>query len=371
MAESSAEKLVLVLQGGGALGAYQAGAFEALSKAAAEPVWVAGISIGSINAAIICGNPAERRVERLRAFWEGISFALPAEEMVGGGAARQLFSEWAAMASMAQGVAGFFRPRFPWAGFEPDGSLRGASYYDTAPLRETLLRLVDFDYLNQKGPRLSVGAVDVERGNFVYFDSTTTTITPEHIMASGALPPGFPSVEIGGRQYWDGGLVSNTPLQYVLESAGDDPLCVVQVDLFPARGKLPKTLAEVDQRQKDIRFSSRTRLTTDRYRQLHDLRAAAERLALKLPEALRDDPDLALLRAAGPSCAVTLVHLIHHQQDFEAASKDYEFSHLSMTQHWAAGRRDVKRSFAHESWRNRKPAEGLQMFDLSARPDDF
>jgi NTE family protein len=371
MGDLSNEKLVLVLQGGGALGAYQAGALEALAKKMAEPAWVAGISIGSINAAIICGNPAARRVERLRAFWEGISFELPAEEMVGGGAARQLFGEWAAMGAMAQGVVGFFRPRFPWAGFQPDGALRGVSFYDTGPLRETLLRLVDFDYLNSKGPRLSVGAVDVETGNFVYFDSETTTITPEHIMASGALPPGFPSVEIGGRQYWDGGLVSNTPLQYVLENAGDDPLCVVQVDLFPARGKVPTTLAEVDQRQKDIRFSSRTRLTTDRYRQLHDLRAAAERLAARLPKELQDDPDLACLRAAGPACPVTLVHLIHHKQDFEAASKDYEFSHLSMTQHWAAGKRDVKRTFAHETWRNRQPAEGLQMFDLSARPDDF
>jgi NTE family protein len=367
----SNEKLVLVLQGGGALGAYQAGAFEGLAKDLAEPAWVAGISIGSINAALICGNPAERRLERLRAFWQGVSFDVPAEDLVGGGAARQMFSAWVALAAMAQGVEGFFRPRFPWAGFLPDGSLRGSSFYDTGPLRETLMKLVDFDYLNHKGPRLSVGAVDVETGNFTYFDSTTTTITPEHIMASGALPPGFPAVEIGGRHYWDGGLVSNTPLQYVLENAGKDPLCVVQIDLFPARGKLPKTLAEVDQRQKDIRFSSRTRLTTDRYRQLHNIQAAAERLAAKLSPELQEDPDLALLRAAGPSCAVSLVHLIHHQQGYEAASKDYEFSHLSMTQHWAAGKRDMKRTFAHETWRNRKPAEGLQMFDLSMRPDEF
>jgi NTE family protein len=217
---------------------------------------------------------------------------------------------------------------------------------------------------------LSVGAVDIETGNFTYFDSQTTTITPEHIMASGALPPGFPAVEIGGRHYWDGGLVSNTPLQYVLERAGKDPLCIIQVDLFAARGKLPKTLAEVDERQKDIRFSSRTRLTTDRFRQLHELSAAAARLAAKLPADMQADPDLTLLRAADPPCPVTLMHLIHRPQAFEAASKDYEFSHLSMTQHWAAGVHDIHRSFAHEAWRNRKPAEGLQLFDLTARPDD-
>lgn len=370
MADVSKEKLVIVLQGGGALGAYQAGAFEGLASSAAQPHWVAGISIGSINAALICGNPVEQRLERLRAFWQGVSVELLGEDLVADGSTRQMFSAWAAMSAATQGVAGFFSPRFPWAGFQPDGSLRGSSLYDTEPLRETLLRLVDFDYLNSEGPRLSVGAVDVETGNFAYFDSATTRIGPEHIMASGALPPGFPAVQIGGRQYWDGGLVSNTPLQYVLENAGEEPLCVVQIDLFPAKGKIPRTLAEVDQRQKDIRFSSRTRLTTDRYRQLHGLRAAAERLATKLPAGLQDDPDLALLRAAGPACPISLVHLIHHHQGFEAASKDYEFSHLSMTQHWAAGKRDMKRTFAHESWRNRKPAEGLQVFDLSARPED-
>ncbi len=362
------ERVVLVLQGGGALGAYQAGAYVDLAGAGHEPDWVAGISIGSINAAIICGNPPGLRAQRLRDFWDRVSSGLTAMPVAATAAARHLFNEWAAADVMAQGVPGFFRPRFPWAGFTWGGDLRGTSYYDTAPLRETLLKLVDFDWLNDRGPRLSIGAVDIESGNFTYFDSDTTRIGPEHVMASGALPPGFPAVGIGGRSYWDGGLVSNTPLQYVLENSGEAPLCVFQVDLFSARGEVPETLAEVGQRQKDIQYSSRTRLTTDRFRQLHELRAAADRLAARLPDNLATDPDLALLRAAGPACPVTLVELIHRKEEFEGASKDYEFSRLSMTQHWAAGQADVQKTLAHPDWRDRSPADGLQMFDLAAAP---
>ncbi|MGV8985224.1 MAG: patatin-like phospholipase family protein [Cypionkella sp.] len=372
-----AETNVLVLQGGGALGAYQGGTYEELAHAGHEMGWVAGISIGAINAALICGNAPSDRVARLRDFWEGVSanltahpffLQIPGFEVPG---ARHAFNELASSAVMAMGAPGFFTPRFPWAGLSSTGALRGTSYYDTEPLRDTLLRLVDFDYLNDHGPRLSVGAVDVESGNFAYFDSRQIRIEPEHIMASGALPPGFPAVEIGGRQYWDGGLVSNTPLQYVLENAGTDPLCVFQVDLFAAHGAVPTTLAEVEQREKDIRFSSRTRLTTDRFRDLHKVRAAADRLAAKLPAEMANDPDLALLRDTGPACPVALVHLIHRKENFEGASKDFDFSRLSMSQHWEAGQHDVKKTFEHKAWRNRKiVTDGLQIFDLSAKPED-
>ena len=360
------EQVVLVLQGGGALGAYQAGAYAELAKAGHQPAWVAGISIGSVNAAIICGNPPGLRAQRLREFWDGVSDHLVGMPLVNMAGARHIFNELSAAQVMVQGVPGFFRPRFPWVWFAWGGGMRGTSYYDTDPLRETLRKLVDFDWLNDHGPRLSIGAVDVETGNFTYFDSATTRIGPEHVMASGALPPGFAAVEIGGRSYWDGGLVSNTPLQYVLENAGSDPICVFQVDLFSARGEVPTTLAEVGQRQKDIQYSSRTRLTTDRFSQLHDLRAAADRLAARLPDNLVTDPDLALLRAAGPACPVTLVELIHRKESFEGASKDYEFSRLSMTEHWAAGQSDVQKTLQHPAWRNRKHTEGLQMFDLAA-----
>ncbi len=226
--------------------------------------------------------------------------------------------------------------------------------------------LVDFDYLNDKGPRLSVGAVDVETGNFTYFDNQKMRIDVRHIMASGALPPGFPPVEIDGRLYWDGGLVSNTPLQYVMENAGTGPLCIFQIDLFDARGERPADLADVQQREKDIRFSSRTRLTTDRFKQLHDIHSAAERLSGKLSKELQSDPDLALLLAAGPGCPVTLAHLIHRKEGFESNSKDYEFSRLSMSEHWTAGAEDVQRTLSHKSWKSRQIGkDGLQVFDLA------
>lgn len=359
------ENTVLVLQGGGALGAYQAGAYQELALAGIEPNWVAGISIGAINAAIICGNPKDQRDKKLLKFWEQVSSGLTAEPWIGGSIARHWFTEASAASVMMAGVPGFFTPRSAPMSFLPFGTQQALSVYDTAPLAKTLESLVDFDYLNEKGPRISVGAVDVETGNFAYFDSNAQRIGPKHIMASGALPPGFPPVEIDGREYWDGGLVSNTPLQHVMENAGKDPMRIFQVDLFSATGDIPSNLAEVTQREKDIQFSSRTRLTTDKYRQLHEIRAAAVRLAAKLPADLRDDPDMALLCRSGPECPITLVHLIHRKVDFEGPSKDYEFSRLSMTEHWASGRKDVERTLAHLDWTQREIGDdGLQIFDL-------
>lgn len=361
------EQNVLVLQGGGALGAYQAGAFEKLGQSEVEIDWVAGISIGAINAAIICGNPVETRVERLRAFWDEITSDLAFAPWMWGAKPRSMYSELAAAEVALGGAPGFFRPRLAMA-LWPLSAHPALSFYDTAPLEATLNDLVDFDYLNNHGPRLSVGATDIETGNFAYFDSTEMRLDARHIMASGALPPGFPPVEIDGHSYWDGGLVSNTPLQYVMENAGTDALCIFQIDLFSARGKVPGDIQDVQQREKDIRFSSRTRLTTDRYRHLHDLRAAAERLAAKLPDDMQTDPDLALLRSAGPDCPVTLVHLIHRKEGFEGNSKDYEFSRLSMTEHWNAGIADVGRTLAHKKWKSREPGkDGLQVFDLGSR----
>ncbi len=235
---AKAEETILVLQGGGALGAYQAGAYECLSKHHQEPKWVAGISIGAINAAIIGGNPPERRRTRLREFWEGITSGLAVAPWLAGPQARQLYGEFAAATVAAVGVPGFFRPK-AFASLMPFAAHQSLSYYDTDPLRRTLEKIVDFDYLNDRGPRLSVGAVDVETANFAYFDSRTTRIGPRHIMASAALPPGFSPVEIDGRFYWDGGLVSNTPLQFVMDNLGRDPVCIFQVDVFSATGSLP------------------------------------------------------------------------------------------------------------------------------------
>lgn len=359
------EQVVLVLQGGGALGAYQAGAFQRLAESGRQPAWVTGISIGAINAALICGNRPGDRAAALETFWHRITAALP-QRPLAGLPARQMFGDWASAAVIAAGVPGFFTPRLPLAALLPGGLTHMTSFYDTSPLITTLNELVDFDYLNREGPRIAVGAVDVETGNFAYFDSTKERIGPQHILASGALPPGFPAIEIAGRSYWDGGLVSNAPLQYVMDSAGRDPLCIFQIDLFYARGKVPVNMGDVQQREKDIRYSSRTRLTTDRYREIAALSRAADRLAERLPPEFRDDPDLLLLRRASPECPIALVHLIHRSQAFDGAAKDFEFSRISMLEHWAAGARDVDTTLAHPDWRQRVPATpGLHVFDLT------
>ena len=254
---------VLVLQGGGALGSYQAGAYAALCRHEFDPTWVAGISIGAINAAIIAGNPKELRVPRLKEFWQLVSSPVLWRPIGKGDHSRSAFNEASAAWIAAFGVPGFFTPRVPPAPLWPRGTPQAISYYDTAPLRETLTRLVDFDLINEKHVRLSVGAVNVRTGNFAYFDNAKEKIGPEHIMASGALPPGFPPVEINGEHYWDGGLVSNTPLDYVLDQEKIEDLLIFQVDLFSARGQVPDSILEAQEREKDIRFSSRTRLITD------------------------------------------------------------------------------------------------------------
>ena len=365
------DECILVLQGGGALGAYQAGVFEALAAMDYTPDWVAGISIGAINAALIAGNPPERRVERLREFWQGVSsfpFAPSLPPLADGvDCTRDAFNETSATIAMLFGVAGFFSPRVPAAPFQPPGTPAAISYYDTAPLRESLERLVDFDLLNSGAVRLSVGAVSVTRGNFCYFDTSEQRLDARHVMASGALPPGFPPVEIDGEYYWDGGLVSNTPLQYVLDEPGRRPRLVFQVDLFAARGEMPANLAEAGEREKDIRYSSRTRLNTTFELRRQATVQAAQRLLARLPARLRDDPDARLLAAIPCEAAVDVVHLIYRSKHYESQSKDYEFSRASMLEHWSAGVADTTQTLADPRWQQRKPpTSGVEIFDLTA-----
>lgn len=361
------EEQILVLQGGGALGAYQAGAFEMLAERKVQPDWVAGISIGAINAALIAGNRPEDRSGRLEAFWhrvtEGAAWAGPLLWPLGRGGLNRTYAAQA----MLTGVPGFFRPQIPPAAFRLPGQPGALGHYDTSPLRETLSDLVDFDYLNGEGPRLSVGAVNVETGSMTWFDSDRRDIGPEHIMASGALPPGFPPVEIDGAFYWDGGLLSNTPLQYVLfEAATGADKCVWQVDLFKSRGPMPGTVWDLDDRLKDIRFSSRTRLNTDLLRELYD-QAASERAAFEaLPRELRSDPRIAALVRRRFNARLSIVHLIYRQSRNEHQSRDYEFSRRSMLDHWKAGRRDVAETMDHDHWRRRhRDEERVQVFDLT------
>ncbi len=361
---------ILVLQGGGALGAYQAGVFEALSANRQQPNWLAGISIGAINAALIAGNAPGQRVARLREFWDLVSAALPALLPFWGlpAASRLALNAASANRAVLLGVPGFFSPRVPPAPFQPPGTPGAISYYDTAPLRATLERLVDFERLNSGAVRLSVGAVNVRSGNFAYFDTAHQRIDVRHILASGALPPGFAPVEIDGEHYWDGGIVSNTPLQYVLDQPGSRPRTVFQVDLFAAVGALPANLDEVAEREKDIRFSSRTRLGTTVELDWQVIALAAQRLAARLPEAWRSDPDLQQLASLGCHGAVDVVHLIYRSKHYESQSKDYEFSRLSMQEHWASGHADMAHTLHDPRWLQRQPsATGVRVFDLAAR----
>jgi NTE family protein len=343
------EEVALVLQGGGALGAYQAGVVEGLEDKGIEIDWVAGISIGAVNAAIICGNPPEERVKKLRAFWEKVTSALPALPLAGGG---EQWREWVHMMSAgfvaAQGVPGFFSPRVvpPFmAAPKGDGAL---SFYDSAPLAATLDLFVDWDLVNDGPVRLSVGAVNVETGNFHYFDTKRERVDARHIMASGALPPGLPPVEIDGAWWWDGGLVSNTPLSHVLDQQRED-LLVFQVDLFPARGELPATIVDVYSREKDIRFSSRTRQVTDQLIRLRKERETIRKVLAKLPPELAEDGDVKKLAALAAEHAVNVVHLIYRKHGWEGGARDFEFSRDSMEHHWREGLAAIAETMRHDA----------------------
>jgi NTE family protein len=366
------ERQVLVLQGGGALGAYQAGVYEALHDGGHDPAWLAGISIGAINAALIAGNPPEHRVERLREFWELATSRVTAPALFVSEAIRPWFRELSANLTAATGVPGFFAPRLLPPLLQQPGTSAALSFYNTAPLRSTLERLVDFDRINSGHIRMSVGAVHVTTGNFVYFDSARQRIGPEHIMASGALPPGFPPVEIEGELYWDGGIVSNTPIQYVLDEEPREDLLVFQVDLFSARGEAPRNLIEAAGRERDIRFSSRTRLNTDTSLELRRVKALLRKLIADTPSEARSDPDLQEIEAFSQDNAVTVAHLIFRPRGHYSSSKGYEFSRIAMLEHWKAGMEDVGRTLHHPAWINRPRSEyGLTVFDLGRGGPDL
>ena len=366
------ECIALLLQGGGALGSYQAGVYEALAEAGLHPDWVAGISIGAINAALIAGNAPADRVAKLRTFWREITanplldWAAGREALAPrGDIARSLFNQMSAGSALVNGAANFFQPRQPFAWLHPCGALEATSVYETKLLKSTLERLVDFDRINAGATRFSVGAVNVRSGNFVYFDTTTHTIRPEHVMASGSLPPGFPAVEIEGEFYWDGGLVSNTPLQWVVDYGPRQDMLAFQVDLWSASGDLPGNLGEVAMRQKEIQYSSRTRATTDKFKEIQGLRSALARLLEQMPPSLRHSADAKLLSEVADHKIYSIVQLIYRSRQYEGHSKDYEFSRLSMEEHWRAGYHDALRTLRHPAVLDRPTnPHGFLTFDL-------
>jgi len=365
--------IALLLQGGGALGAYQAGVYEALATDEVMPNWIAGISIGAINAAIIAGNPPQERVGRLRGFWEQITNnhvlgwdGALAGALSKGDAARGFFNQVSAGLVLTNGVPGFFAPRMPVPWLNPPGSLEATSYYDTRELRATLEAHVDFDRINAREIRLSLGAVNVRTGNFVYFDTDTHRIRPEHVMASGALPPGFPAIEIEGEFYWDGGLVSNTPLQWVVENSPQTDTLVFQVDLWNARGDFPRSMPEVMTRQKEIQYSSRTRANTNWLKKVKKARGAIASLLEKLPPELRQTEEAELLGSLADRSAFNIIHLIYRAHNYEGDSKDYEFSRRTMNEHWRAGLNDARRTLRHpEIFEPARNMEMVRTFDLT------
>ncbi|MBB4097963.1 DUF3734 domain-containing protein [Sphingomonas kyeonggiensis] len=363
-------RIALLLQGGGALGSYQAGVYQALLEQGIEPDWIAGISIGAINSAIIAGNPRERRIEALRKFWDTVTagsfgWASWLPDLAEHALIRSTINQFAAGRVLVSGARGFFQPRFPPPNLLPSGTSGSTSWYDTSALRSTLEAVVDFDRINAREVRLGIGAVNVRTGNFVYFDNATDTIRPEHVMASGALPPGFPAIEIEGEHYWDGGLVSNTPLDWVLTAPSNLDTLIFQVDLWSADGALPTDLPTTGVRMKEIQFSSRTRAATDEFRKIQALRAAFQRLYEQLPDQLKSSSEAQMLANVSDQAAYNIVQLVYHSPTYEGESKDYEFSRQTMLDHWRTGYENALTTLAHpEVLSPPDEVSGVAVFDF-------
>ena len=359
------DRVALVLQGGGALGAYLVGVLQALHEVGLEPDFVSGVSIGAINGAIITGNRPEVRLEKLRKFWERITERKIWQYTPDGDVFRQARNAASSMMTMMHGQPGFFGPRNPGPWFSFPGAANATSYYDSSPLRETLLELVDFNLINEKRVRLAVGAVNVLDGNFAYFDNATDVLAPEHVMASGALPPALPMIKIGTDHFWDGGIVSNTPLQHLLDQEDSLNSLVFQVDLFSARGAMPRDIQDVMARQKDIVYSSRTRYNTDLYRRIHKWKTRLKQALDKVPAEQLSKEEFALRDQLAELPEITILQMIYQQKAYEGQAKDYEFSGTSMREHWTSGYEDTMRTLKHRKWISMPPiGEGIVVHDV-------
>ncbi|MGL1832520.1 patatin-like phospholipase family protein [Rhodocyclaceae bacterium SMB388] len=347
-------RTVLLLQGGGALGAYQAGVFEALDRSGLAPDWAVGTSIGAINAALIAGNRPHRRLEHLYEFWARVGQRWAGFDALPSGTFAPFEGLTGLMQSartMAFGIPHFFRPRWPGPfafGLPTDPAQ--ASFYDVQALRHTLLELVDFDYLTHSDTRLSVGAVDIETAEITYFDSRSTRLSVKHILASCALPPAFAPVEIEGRHYWDGGIHSNTPLEWILRDPPRlDSLCFLAT-LWPAHDTVPNTLTDVMRRAKEIRFASRARTLIDLEQELHRLRHYVAMLADRLPDDQKDRPDVTEMRSFGCRSVFHLVRLEAPKLQHEREDKDIDFAPERVGMRWSAGCHDGLRVLAERAW---------------------
>ena len=348
---------VLVLQGGGALGAYQVGVYEALAEAGVEPDWVVGTSIGAINAGLIAGSPKGERIDRLREFWKRVESHSSFSNFV---------PAWMAATSrnavaVTSGVPSFFQPQ-PAAFLSPHVPLGpdAAGYYTTRPLAETLAELIDFEQLNSGDVRLTVGASKVSNSEMVYFDSRNMELDVRHIMASGALPPAFPAVRIDGELYWDGGILSNTPVEVVFDDNPRRSSLVLAVHIWNPHGPEPRSIWEVMNRQKDLQYSSRSMAQIKRQRQLHRMRHIIDELSAMVPPERAKDNSVAEMRSYGCTTTMHVVRLLAPALEYEDHSKDIDFSPEGIRQRWAAGYRDTMVTLEQAPWRGEfDPLEGF------------
>lgn len=369
MNQADHPRVALVLQGGGALGAYQAGVIQALDEFDYMPHWVAGTSIGAINAAIVAGNPRRDRMDRLRTFWRRVSHVMPYHGLPVPAPAhdetlRATGSLLNSLRAMTIGQPGFFLPRIPpYPGFACD------SLYDASPLRRTLSDLIDFDRLNDNPIRFTAGAVSVTNGEMVYFDSREREIRMEHVLASGALPPAFAPVEVDGELYWDGGITSNTPIEVILDPVPRESTLCFMVNLWSQTGTAPGNLADTVTREKEIRYASRFRNEIESFRERHDLRRAVQALYNALPEEKRQRPEFRQLGELGCHTRMDIVRLADRGNAGEPASKDVDFEHYSLQERWERGYRDARAILQRAPWRGRADdVTGVVLHDLPGAP---
>jgi NTE family protein len=373
-------QVVLVLQGGGALGAYQAGVYEALHEAGIEPDWVIGTSIGAITAALICGNAHERRLDALRTFWSRV-------EQRSGDDLLRFFTGLANLptnvSTIAQGIPAFFVPNpLAWLSVHAPLGLDNASYYTTSPLRDTLSQLVDIDTLNACRTRLTVGAVNVASGQMRYFDSRDEPVCLDHVVASGALPPAFPAVRIDGQAYWDGGIFSNTPIEVVLDDNPRRDSVIFAVQIWDPTGPEPRSVWEVLGRMKDIQYASRSRSHLARQKQIHHLRHVIRELANRLPDDVRGSPQGRELASWGCGTTMHVAWLMAPKLDGDDYLKDIDFTTVSIRARWRAGYEDTKRMLDRSPWQqpvgpqdsiliHEDPRQAAQLPEVAAGVDGF
>ena len=351
-------QVVLVLQGGGALGAYQVGVYEALHEAGIEPEWVIGTSIGAINAALIAGNPRDMRLERLRMFWQQVASKWPPATALEALGLDRFFPN---AATVLSGIPAFFKPNpQSWRGVRADVGIEQAAYYDTSPLRETLTSLIDFNHVGDGGTRLTVGAVNANSGAMHYFDSRAERLAVEHVMASGALPPAFPAVRIGGEPYWDGGIYSNTPIEAVLDDKPRRDSLIFAVNVWHQTGPEPESMGAVLARLKDIQYASRADSHITRQKQIHRLRHVIRELNKQIPANKQSDPRVKELANWGCGTTMHVAHLLAPRVEGEDQSKDIDFTTAGVRVRREAGYADTNRMIERAPWqRAADPIEGV------------